>query len=142
MLGHQLPNLPAKEPFWGDLPHLFTWLTGVSNKTTKSKIPALANFDSTWKPPNMIQSWSQNIPFELIRYAAANHLCVKINYANDWHLIEPYDLQKSNEGHLTLISLKQDTGEKAAYPIDEIRDLELTEIPFEPKYAITLTSVR
>ena len=100
--------------------------------------------DFTWQPPAMATAWRATIPLEPIRFAAANHLCVQLNYVDaDGNrkrpVIEPYSLRRAREGNLLLYAVKHETGEDRSYRIDRIRSAEVTKIPFTPKYAIELT---
>lgn len=140
MLGHQLPNLPAREPFWEGLPDLFAWMQGRKPKVILESIRLPDNIDSEWEAPRMIQSWQKHLPIELVRYAGANHLCIEINYAGKKHLIEPYDLKKTVEGQLLLIAVEHETGKIGAYPVDSIKSMEITQTNFSPRFAIGLTA--
>jgi len=99
-----------------------------------------AQIDPAWRPPAMAQSWGIKVPFEIIRFAAANHLCVDLAYKKSRRLIEPYSLCRTKDGNLLLQAIRHDNGEHRAYRIDRIEDALLTEISFVPKYAIELTS--
>ncbi len=87
----------------------------------------------------MAQSWGTKVPFEIIRFAAANHLCVDLAYKKSRRFIEPYSLRRTKDGNLLLHAIRHDDGEHRAYRIDRIEDASLTETPFIPKYAIDLT---
>lgn len=139
MLAHQLPLLPPREQFWEELPDLFAWLHGEKNKDIRKTISIPEELKSTWCPPNMIQVWETNVPLELIRFAGANHLCVEIDYNDKKHLIEPYDLKKDLTGLLFLIAVNNNTGEILSYPVDEIKEVSVTQIQFTPQYLIGLT---
>jgi len=139
MLAHQLPILPPFEQFWQELPQVFEWLYGTMPKTVASSYPTGAQIDPVWRPPAMVQSWGTKVPFEIIRFAAANHLCVDLAYKKSRRLIEPYSLRRTKDGNLLLHAVRHDDGEHRAYRIDRIEDASLTEISFVPKYAIELT---
>jgi len=139
MLAHQLPILPPFEQFWQELPQVFEWLYGRLPKTVARSYPTGAQIDTAWRPPAMVQSWGTKVPFELIRFAAANHLCVDLAYKKSRRIIEPYSLRRTKDGNLLLHAVRHDDGEHRAYRIDRIEDASLTEIPFVPKYAVELT---
>lgn len=102
MLAHQLLALPSFEQFWAELPEVMDWLHGKAKKKGKEEISFVGqeSIDETWQPPSMIQAWNMNIPFERIRFAAANRLCINLQYENSYYLIEPYSLQRSKSGDL------------------------------------------
>jgi len=139
MLAHQLPILPPFEQFWQELPQVFEWLYGTVPKTVARSYPMGAQIDPAWRPPAMAQSWGTKVPFEIIRFAAANHLCVDLAYKKSRRFIEPYSLRRTKDGNLLLHAIRHDDGEHRAYRIDRIEDASLTETPFIPKYAIDLT---
>lgn len=145
MLAHQLPLLPTMENFWEELPNMFDWLHGRINKM-QLELPLIPfeaeDIDLTWHPPGMIQPWQTIIPFELVRYAAANHLCVEIDYQRKdliKCLIEPYDIKRTKDGNLLLVALENPTNEKMVFLVNDIKNVEITQIQFTPQYHIGLT---
>jgi predicted nucleotidyltransferase component of viral defense system len=139
MLAHQLPFLPSREHFWAQLTDLFAWLQGESSKISQQSIPLSENIDSLWQPPSMGQPWNLKISLELIRYAGANHLCVALNYQGEKHLVEPYDLRRTQDGHLALIAVKHNTEEIQSYRVNYIDGIAITQTQFTPKYSIAMT---
>jgi predicted nucleotidyltransferase component of viral defense system len=137
MLAHQLPALPPFAQFWGELPAVFDWLHGAIEQATPQSIPAMGGaMDETWRPPPMVQAWHANVPLEIIRFAAANHLCVNLTYQGSQRLIEPYSLRRTQEGNLLLHAVKHQSGEPRSYHVDRIQGAEATQEPFVPRYAI------
>jgi predicted nucleotidyltransferase component of viral defense system len=145
MLGHQVPVLPPFEQFWQELPEIFEWLYRAVEKAAPAAIPVGRQVvDTAWHPPAMATAWRTSIPLEPIRFAAANHLCVQLNYVDangNWKrpIVEPYSLRRTREGNLLLYAVKHETREDRSYRIDRIKSAEVTKIPFKPKYAIELT---
>ncbi len=140
MLAHQLPMLPSRDSFWQELPNLFAWLYGEESKISLRSAPVGdEKINLAWKPPSMIRAWHVKAPLELIRYAAANHLCIKLAYNNTKRLIEPYDLKQTKEGNLIVIAIKHETGEPRSYRVDKIQGVEVMPLTFTPKYAINMT---
>lgn len=146
MLGHQVPVLPPFEQFWKELPELFEWLYHAVEKAVPAAMPVGRQvIDTTWQPPVMAQSWSTKVPLEPIRFAAANHLCVQLNYIDakgnrKTPIIEPYSLRQTSDGNLLLYAVKHETGENRAYRVDRIQSAEVTKISFTPRYAIELSA--
>lgn len=145
MLGHQVPVLPPFEQFWQELPEIFEWLYRAVEKAAPAVIPVGRQVvDTAWHPPAMATAWRTSIPIEPIRFAAANHLCIQLNYIDangNWKrpIIEPYSLRRTREDNLLLYAVKHETREDRSYRIDRIKSAEVTKIPFTPKYAIELT---
>jgi predicted nucleotidyltransferase component of viral defense system len=137
MLAHQLPALPPFAQFWGELPAVFDWLHGAIEKVVPQPIPAMGGvIDESWRPPAMVQAWHANVPLEVIRFSAANYLCVNLTYQGTQRLIEPYSLRRTQEGNLLLHAVKHQTGEPRSYRMDRIQGAEATQEPFVPRYAI------
>lgn len=140
MLSHQLPILPSFEQFWNELPALFEWLYRAVEREAPSRIPPMGiPVDETWHPPTMAQAWHANTPLEIIRFAAANHLCVDLGYNGTHRLIEPYSLRMTQEGNLLLYAVKHTTGEVRSYRVDRIQDANVMKIQFTPRYFVELT---
>lgn len=145
MLGHQVPVLPPFEQFWRELPEIFEWLYRAIEKAVPPTIPVMGQpIDVSWRPPAMAQAWHTATPLEIIRYAAANRLCVRLNYVDadgNWKqpLIEPYSLRRTRDKNLLLYAVKHETQQDRSYRVDRMRSAEVTKIPFTPKYAIELT---
>ena len=139
MLGHQLPMLPPFEQFWEELPGLFEWLHNLVPKVVHKPIPAPVEVDTEWQPPSMVRAWHTTVPLEAIRFAAANRLCVNLQYQGIRQLIEPYSLRRTKDGNILLHAVKHNTGESRSYRIDRIQGAEITNTSFKPKYTIELT---
>lgn len=143
MLGHQLPALPPFEQFWRELPALLDWLHGSVEKVARRTFPGAAGdaptLDDTWRPPVMAQTWHTATPLEIIRFAAANRLCVDLVYQDSHRLIEPYSLRRTKDNNLLLYAVKHETGEDRSYRVDRIQGAQATETPFSPRYLVELT---
>ena len=149
MLAHQLPQLPSFESFWNELPEVFAWLYGETPRVQLAAVPSAARdrVDVSWRPPAMATSWRSmgvDAPIEIIRFAAANRLCVALDYRNeqgqrDARIIEPYSLRRSSEGNLLLMAVKADSGDVRSYRADRIISASATKRSFTPRYAIELT---
>lgn len=141
MLAHQLLVLPPFEQFWQELPEVFDWLYRAVKKAAASAIfSGRYQVDETWHPPPMAQVWHTTAPLEVIRFAAANRLCVDLRYNSTQRLIEPYSLRRTKDGNLLLYAVKHNTGEAISYRVDRIQGAEATKTPFTPRYIIELTA--
>jgi predicted nucleotidyltransferase component of viral defense system len=140
-LGHQVPVLPPFEQFWKELPEIFEWLYRAVVKAAPPAISFMGQaIDTTWQPPAIATAWHMTTPLEIIRYAAANRLCVNLTYQGSRRLIEPYSLRRTRDGNLLLYAVKHQTGENRSYRVDRIQGVEVTKTPFKPRYAIELTT--
>ena len=139
MLAHQLPILPPFDQFWDELPQVFDWLNEVIEKPIYAPIKTRESIDASWRPPTMVQAWHVAVPLESVRFAAANRLCINLQYKSSWRLIEPYSLRKSSEGNLLLCAVRHEDGEVRTYRVDQIQSVEVSAIPFIPKYPVELT---
>jgi predicted nucleotidyltransferase component of viral defense system len=139
MLSHQLPALPPFDQFWQELSHVFAWLNKAEEKPVVVSFPFPRDVDRTWRPPVMAQAWGTHVPMEVIRFAAANHLCVDLRYDGSNRLIEPYSLRRTQAGNLVLHSVRHDSGEHRSYRVDRIEGASVSRVSFAPKYEIELS---
>ena len=150
MLAHQLPICPPFAEFWQELPAVFDWLDDRSAEPALAPVPASgfgrAPLDDTWRLPPMVQAWGAEAgSLETIRFAAANHLCVQLDYTKESGehtapMIEPYSVRRTSAGDLLLFGVTADTGESRSYRLDRIRSATATRQAFQPKYAIELSA--
>jgi predicted nucleotidyltransferase component of viral defense system len=138
MLAHQLPVLPPFRQFWDELPELFKWLYGAP-RVSLSRIPTAKDIDPRWQPPAMAYAWHAAVPLEIIRFAAANRLCVDLAYGGKRRLVEPYSLRRTKDGNLLLFAVKHRTGELRSYRVDRIQSAMVADTSFRPRYIIELT---
>jgi len=139
MLAHQLPALPPFNQFWEELPMVFEWLHGAAEKVAQPSMPLAAGEDIAWRPPVMAHAWHAAVPFEVIRFAAANRLCVDLRYDGSSRIIEPYSLRRTQDGNLLLHAVKHATGEPRSYRVDRIQGATVTQLAFVPRYVIELS---
>jgi predicted nucleotidyltransferase component of viral defense system len=140
MLAHQLPVLPPFEHFWQELPSVFDWLHTAIEKVVQPPMPfGRESVNETWRPPSMATAWNFSTPLELIRYAAANRLCVDLAYQGSRRLIEPYSLRQTKDGNLLLYAVRHQTGEDRSYRVDRIQGAQVTRTTYAPRYLVELT---
>ena len=139
MLSHQLPALPHFGNLWTELVPPFDWLEGKAMPPQLTPIPVGEDLDTAWSPPATVGVWKQRIPLEMVRFAAANHLCVELISLDETWLVEPYTLKRTQSGQLVLYAVKFDTGEVRSYRLDEIQSVVVSNIPFRPRFAVEVT---
>ena len=111
MLEHQLPALLPVKAFWDALPEVFNWLRGaVAQPLAAMPIGAAST---------LIRERVVDLPagnrgrgiIEMIRFAAANRLLVKIDYRDkqgkrSTRAIEAYSLRRSQAGDVLLMAVR------------------------------------
>lgn len=140
MLGHQLPVLPPIDDFWAALPEVFEWIEGgmVAPHPVAFAGPGEETTIRARELPRGIPVRIRG-PLEIIRFAAANHLCVDLKYDGGTRRIEPYSLRETRDGKFVLHALRSDTGEHRSYRIDRIQGASVSDQSFVPRYLIELT---
>jgi len=76
---------------------------------------------------------------EIIRFAAANRMCVDLDYDGNTRRIEPYSLRRTRDDNVILHAIKVPTGESRSYRVDRMQGARATSQGFVPKYAVELT---
>lgn len=147
MLAHQLPTCPPFAEFWRELPAVFEWLNERESPPVLATIPSdRTPMDTTWRLPAMVQAWGvQAGSLETIRFAAANRLCVQLDYTKDGGertspTIEPYAVRQTQERNLILRAVDIAKGEPRTYRLDRIKSVSVTRLTFTPRYAVELTA--
>ncbi len=142
MLAHQLPVLPPFQQFWDELSDVFDWLHETREKAVLGAVQAYGGgeMDESWSPPPMAHAWHAQVPLEVVRFAAANRLCIDLEYKNEHRLIEPYSLRRTRDGNILLYAVRHEDGESRSYRVDRIQGATATNVSFVPRYAIELTA--
>jgi predicted nucleotidyltransferase component of viral defense system len=141
MLSHQLPMLPPLSDFWDALPEIFTWLTsGAPVPQRAILLPNASEVAVRTRVLPMGVSFPSRSTLEIIRFAAANHLCVDLSYDGRVQRIEPYSLRQTAEGFFVLHAIRSDSGEQRSYRVDRMQGATVTSQVFNPRYAVELTS--
>lgn len=145
MLGHQLPELPPVASFWDALPEFFVWLAG-------GQAPAIPAAYTMAAGETVIRERTLRLPvggrvqsdLEVIRFAAANRLCVELDYTDErgrrsTRLIEPYSLRRTQDGNIVLHAWNIERNAHRSYRVDRIQGARTTGRTFVPRYAVELT---
>lgn len=140
MLGHQLPTLPPFEAFWSALPEFFAWLEEGATPAVPAGFPIGVGEEVVRTPVGGFGVTAGRAGvLEIVRFAAANRLCVDLSYSGTVRRIEPYSLRRTLDGNLVLHAIRADTGEHRSYRVDRMQGAKATDQAFVPKYAIELT---
>jgi predicted nucleotidyltransferase component of viral defense system len=140
MLGHQLPVLPPVADFWAALPEIFTWLMGGAEAPLRACIePGSTETTIRSRVLPMSVPLRARAPLEIIRFAAANHLCVDLTYDGSVRRIEPYSLRQTAEGNFILHAIRSDSGDHRSYRVDRMQDTSVTGQSFVPRYLVELS---
>lgn len=141
MLSHQLPVLPPLNDFWDALPEIFNWMMSGAPIPQRALIQR-----GIGELPVNARVLPMNIPLrsrsnlEIIRFAAANYLCVDLAYENSVRRIEAYSLRQTAEGNYVLGAIRSDSGDYRSYRVDRMQGATVTSQVFTPRYAVELTS--
>jgi len=145
MLGHQLPTLPDLETFLNGLPEFFSWLEGARQPDAPQAYPnqAGATLIRERTLPAAVPSRVRPA-LEIIRFAAANRLCVDLTYRPEngvpsTRRIEPYSLRQSQAGDVLLMAVRRDNGQPRSYRTDRIISVSVTSESYAPRYEIELS---
>ena len=139
MLGHQLPALPPMQNFWDALPEFFAWLeTGIAPETPAAYRITVGETVLRARTlrvpvPRIAQSY-----LEVIRFAAANRLCVDLLYKDETRRIEPYSLRRTKDGNIILHAHDTRKQGHGSYRLDRIQGVQTTGETFIPRYAVEL----
>lgn len=141
MLSHQLPVLPPVGDFWAALPEVFAWLAGATEVPHQARITPQSDEVSVRSRvlPMSIPARTR-APLEIIRFAAANHLCVDLRYQGSVRRIEPYSLRQTRESNYVLYAVRSESGEARSYRIDRIEGATVAQQSFAPRYLVELTT--
>jgi predicted nucleotidyltransferase component of viral defense system len=147
MLGHQLPVLPPFDSFWVALSEFFAWLETGSAAPTPLTAPIAAT-EEIFRPAVGLlrrQGVAGSSFLETIRFAAANRLCVELDYLSErgersTRSIEPYSLRRTNAGDILLFAVRADDAQSRSYRLDRIQSARVSNRPFIPRYVVELTS--
>lgn len=140
MLDHQLPSLPPVATFWEALPAFFDWL--LSGALAPTPVAYQLGSGET-----VIRERTLRIPvgssaqtyLEVIRFAAANRLCVDLDYQGRTRRIEPYSLRRTSEDNVILHAWDVNSHGHRSYRVDRIQGAKTTNQSFVPRYEVELT---
>jgi predicted nucleotidyltransferase component of viral defense system len=145
MLSHQLPELPPFDSFWGALPEFFAWLDGGAPRPRPAQY-RLASGEVVLRPVagGFLALGLQGRPLETIRFAAANHLRVDLDYRDEdgrrsTRRIEPYSLRRTQAGEVVLHAERADGSGHRGYRVDRILGAKATAQTFVPRWQIELS---
>jgi len=141
MLAHQLPVLPPLHDFWDALLEIFAWIRSGAEVPQRALIQHGAGEISvrTRVLPMGVPLRSRST-LEIIRFAAANYLCVDLAYDGNVLRIEPYSLRQTAEGNFVLHAIRSDSGDHRSYRVDRMQGATVTSQVVTPRYAVKLTS--
>lgn len=145
MLGHQLPALPPVALFWDELPEFFRWLSGAVIPQLLPSQPIEVGATVLRGPAGGIRVPGRSTPFiEVIRFAAANHLLVDLDYRDKegnrrTRAIEPYSLRRTKDGDIILCAVNAQRQESRSYLVEQIQGATVLNRGFTPRFRIELT---
>jgi len=140
MLAHQLPDLPPVASFLDESGAFFDWLEGGEVAEAPAGYHLAAG-------ETVIRERTLRLPvrdtartsLEVIRFAAANRLCVDLDYKDSTRRIEPYSLRRTQADDVVLHAWDADKDAHRSYRVDRIQGARVSDQTFLPRYAIELT---
>jgi len=121
MLRHQLPALPPVESFWDALPEFFAWLErGLAPEIPASYAAAPGEMILRERTLCLPIAPILQSHLEVIRFAAANRLCVDLNYQGSTRRIELYSLRRTKDDNIVLHAWNINSDAHRSYRIDRI----------------------
>ena len=140
MLRHQLPALPPVESFWSALPEFFGWLeSGFAPEIPASYAAAPGETVLRERTLRLPVRPALQSHLEVIRFAAANRLCVDLDYQGSTRRIEPYSLRRTQDENIILHAWNINSDAHRSYRVDRIQGARTTNQVFTPRYAVELT---
>jgi len=145
MLGHQLRALPPIDSFLGALPEFFDWLAGTAEPIVLPVHPKAGETELMRGPIGAVGFEPRNASLiETIRFAAANRLCVDLDYEDEeggrgTRLIEPYSLRRTRAGEILLMAVRVADAEPRSYRTDRMIGARVTDRTFTARYPVELT---
>lgn len=140
MLRHQLPELPPVDSFWDALQEFFAWLESGFAPKIPASYPGVPG-------ETILREHTVRLPLrpalqshlEIIRFAAANRLCVDLDYQGSTRRIEPYSLRRTRNENIILHAWNIASDAHRSYRVDRMQGAQVTNQVFTPRYAVELT---
>jgi predicted nucleotidyltransferase component of viral defense system len=141
MLAHQLPQLP---PIGSMIDHrrlqgLLKWIEKAEPVPAMSLATAPAVSGDVVAPAG-IQYWGGDSIIERLRFAGANHLCVRFVYGGRQREVEPYSLRRPRTGNLLFYGWELSSSQIKAFNVARMQGLEVTQRTFYPRYRVELST--
>lgn len=119
---------------------LFGWLAGARARAAVAPYPLAVGEQVLRIPAGAFRLAGRSTSFiEVIRFAAANHLCVDLDYVSEQgrrgtRTIEPYSLRRTQESNVLLHAVRSQDRLYRTYRVDRIRGARITQQTFAPSY--------
>ncbi len=139
MLARQLLALPPADTFWRGLPEFFAWLGGERVASPPPPLP-LAQGEATVREPtsSLPLRHKKKSHLEVIRFSAANWLCVDLDYDGSAQRVEPYSLRRTPQGDFVLHAWNERQRVLSGYRLDQVQGARMAERSFSPRHQIEL----
>jgi len=138
MLVHQLPHLPPMASFWLDLSPFFEWLQG---QLTEDTLVSVSPKDEiVFKPGRIFDAYSMDSILHKIQFAAANRICVELEYSDRVRTVEPLSFRTAKSGNTLFYGFERDAGHAKAYTLRKIQSVEITNLAYTEKYPVEISS--
>jgi len=135
------PRSSATQRLLDALPEIFTWMTSSAPLLQQAVIQRGAGEVAirTRVLPMGVPLRSRST-LEIIRFAAANYLCVDLTYEGSLRRYRTVFFAPDSGGLFVLHAIRADSGEHRSYRVDRMQGATVTSQVFSPRYVVELTS--
>ena len=138
MLAHQLSHLPPLQAFWDDLALFFDWL---QNLLTVEQVAAYHSAgDRLFHPGRFSNAFTVDAILQTIQFAAANRLCVSLEYNHKVRTVEPLSFRTSSAGNKLFYGYEREASHPKAYTLSKIQSVDVIDQPYIEKYPVEISS--
>lgn len=139
MLAHQLPALPPLDSFWSDLEPFFEWING--NLKEQQLVSSTDMDGEIFHPGRISSAFSLDTIVQKIQFAAANRVCIEIEYNGKIRMIEPLSFRQAKSGSRLFYGYERDDAHPKSFTISRIRAATITNVPYtEKQYAVEINA--
>ncbi len=140
MLAHQLPALPPLESFWVDLEPFFEWINGGLKE--QQLVSQTEEDGKIFRPGRISGAYSLDAVVQKIQFAAANRVCVEIEYNGKIRIIEPLSFRQARSGNKLFFGYERGAeNHPKSFTLSKIQSASITNMPYtEKQYAIEINA--
>ncbi len=138
MLAHQLPSLPPIESFLGDLRPFFDWL---DSQLLEDTMEVYGKSDEVlFQPGRVASAYTVDGILQKIQFAAANRLCINLQYSDKFRTVEPLSFRTAKSGNKLFYGYERDAEHAKAYSLSKVQSVEVTSLPYNEKYPVEISA--
>ena len=138
MLAHQLPNLPPLESFWRDIEPFFDWLYESLKEEPLAPVPKLTG--TIFQAGRIVNAYSIDAVLQRIQFAAANRVCIELDYHGKSRIVEPLSFRRAKDGNRLFYGFEREAGHPKAYSLSKIQGVTVTNTPYIEKFPVEIST--